>query len=88
MSLVTTRNRSIPIAALLIALGGSVWLVSARDTMSTSTFGAIAALLLGTVAVGLNSWRNGQATGSVGQLIHETDVTGASASEVRNAPRR
>lgn len=41
--------------------------------LSSSTFAALLALLLGTALVGFNTWRNGRATGSVGQLIHETD---------------
>ena len=73
MSLVPTTNRPILAAALLMPFAGFIWLLAARHSMSSSTFAALAALLLGTAAVGLNTWRNGQATGSVAQLIHETD---------------
>ena len=73
MSLVTNTNRTILAAALLVPFAGSIWLLAVRNAMSSSTFAALAALLLGTAAVGLNTWRNSQATGSVCQLIHETD---------------
>ena len=79
MSLVVTRNRSILAAALLVPFAGSVSLIFAQSSMSPSTLAAATALVLGMASVALMSWRNGQATGSVGQLIHETETVPAMA---------
>jgi hypothetical protein len=87
MSLVPSRNRTIVAAALLVPCAGSIWLLLARESMSSSTFAAVAALVLGTAAVGLNTWRNGQSTGSIGQVIHEADVNATRAVEAASANR-
>ena len=79
MSLVITRNRSILAAALVIPFAGSIWLLFSRTSMSTSTFAALTALLVAIAAVGLNTWHNGRAAGSIGQVIHEADVAPATA---------
>ena len=79
MSLAVTRTRTILGAALLLPFAGSVWLLFMGPTMSSSTFAALAALFVALAAVGLNTWRNGRATGSVGQVIHEADLAPATA---------
>jgi len=88
MTLAVTRNRSILAAALLLPFAGSIWLLFTRSTMGSSTFAALAALFVALAAVGLNTWRNGRATGSIGQVIHETDVAhGAHAMKAGHARR-
>jgi hypothetical protein len=87
MSFVTTRNRSILAAALLLPFAGSMWLIFARSTMSSSTFAAAAAVLLGTAAIGLTTWKNGQAAMSIGQVIRKADVRPARIAEAANAHR-
>lgn len=42
--------------------------------ISLSTFAALAVVMIGGAAVSLMSWRNGQATGSVGQLLYATET--------------
>lgn len=49
----------------------------------SSTYAMLAALLIATVAIGFNTWRNGQATGSMGQLIYETETTSLTPAAVR-----
>jgi hypothetical protein len=79
MSLVITRNRSILAAALLIPFAGSIWLIFSRTSMSSSRFAAFVALFVAIAAVGLNTWHNGRAAGSIGQVIYEADVAPATA---------
>ena len=55
MSVVTT-NRTILASALLVPFAGSLWLMFSRPEMGASTFAALAALIVGAAAVGLNRW--------------------------------
>ena len=43
--------------------------------ISLSTFAALAVVVIGGAAVSLMSWRNGQATGSIAQVLHATENT-------------
>jgi hypothetical protein len=67
------KNRAILALPLVLPCAASIWLLTVRSTMSLSTFAGLAALLVASAAVGLTTWKNGQATGSVGQLLHETE---------------
>lgn len=49
----------------------------------SSTYAMFAALLIATAAIGFNTWKNGQATGSLGQLIYETETTPLTTAAVR-----
>jgi hypothetical protein len=42
--------------------------------ISLSTFAALAVVVIGGAAVSLMSWRNGQATSSVAQLLYATET--------------
>jgi hypothetical protein len=88
MSLAVTRNRRILGAALLLPFAGSLWLLFTGSTMSSSTFAALSALFVALAAVGLNTWRNGRATGSIGQVIHETDIAPVTARKGGTAHAR
>ena len=88
MSLAITRNRSILGAALLLPFAASLWMLITGSTMSSSTFAALAALFVALAAVGLNTWRNGSATGSIGQVIHEADAAPATARKRGSAHAR
>ena len=41
--------------------------------MSFLTIAAIAALVLGTIAIVVFAWRSAQASGSIGQMLHRTE---------------
>jgi hypothetical protein len=56
-----------PCAASLALM---IW---APGRVEAGTYVALVALVLGGAAVAINTWRSAQATGSIGQLIHETD---------------
>jgi hypothetical protein len=69
-----SRTTHISVVGLLLALALlSVAIVI--GWMSSVTYVAVAVLLIMTVAVVINTWRNGQATGSLAQTIHEVDHT-------------
>ncbi len=51
----------------------SLWMLTVPGQMSTSTYAAVTALLIGVMAVTLNSARNAGPTGSLGQLLYETE---------------
>jgi hypothetical protein len=57
-----------------------VWLWAVPAVMSRMTFAFFAVFAMGSVAVSLMTWRNAQATGTVGQLLHATEV-GASSKK-------
>jgi hypothetical protein len=59
--------------ALAVPAGLSLWLLTVPDMMSTSTYAAVTTLLIGVAAVILNSARNAGPTGSLGQLLYETE---------------
>ena len=73
MTVYAAKNRMILALALGLPCAASIWLLTVRSTMGLSTFAGLAALLIASAAVGLTTWRNGQATGSIGQLLHETE---------------
>ena len=57
------------------------------STSSVSTLVAVGVLFLGCSAVTFMTWRSAQGTGSIGQLLHETEVSTADASTRRAASR-
>jgi predicted membrane protein len=65
----------------------AVALVASETTITASTYAIVGALLTATAAVAFNTWRNGQATAGMAQLLHETEVT-ASARDGRMADDR
>jgi hypothetical protein len=56
-----------------------LWLASVPRLVSNSTFALFAVLVIGGVSVAFITWRNAQAPGSVGQLLHETETASSSA---------
>jgi hypothetical protein len=76
-----------------VAIGTTVglcglWLASVPRLVSNSTFALFAVLLIGGVSVAFITWRNAQAPGSVGQLLHETEIAGSSARAVSDGTRK
>jgi hypothetical protein len=68
------QNRIIVTIALLLPCVASLWLLTRSGSTVPATTVGLVALLIATAIIGFNSWKNGQPTGSIGQLIHETDV--------------
>jgi hypothetical protein len=59
--------------ALVLPATLSVWRLAVPGVMSTSTYAALTALLIGVAVVTLNSARNAGPTGSLGQMLYETE---------------
>jgi hypothetical protein len=55
----------------------------APGRLALTTYAALVTLLVGMVTVALHTWKSAQATGSVGQLIYETN-TGRPAEVARS----
>jgi hypothetical protein len=79
------QNRIIVAIALLLPSVASLWLLTRSITAVTATDAGLVMLVIATALIGLNTWNNGQPTGSIGQLIYETDVVPSSPANVRAA---
>ncbi len=65
--------------AIATGLGlAGLWLAWVPRLVSNSGFAVFAALLTGSIGVSLVTWRNAQATGSMGQLLYETESSPSS----------
>ena len=68
------RSRhGVAIAALMASLI-SFWLMLVPETLSAFTYALSVTAIVAVGVVTLNSYRNGQPTGSMAQLLHETEV--------------
>jgi hypothetical protein len=65
-----------------------LWFASVPRLVSNSTFALFAVLLIGGVSVAFITWRNAQAAGSVGQLLHETEIAASSARAASDGIRK
>lgn len=59
--------------ALVLPAALSVWLMVVPTFMTLSTYAAVTTLLIGVAAVTLHSANNARPTGSLGQLLYETE---------------
>lgn len=63
---------------LLAAVSGlfviALWLLAVPAVMSRSTFAFLSVFVIGGAAVSLTTWRNAQATRSIGQLLYRTEM--------------
>lgn len=75
--MVFSPRSNVAIGTTLVLCG--LWLASVPRLVSNSTFALFAVLLIGGVSVAFITWRNAQAPGSVGQLLHDTESAGSSA---------
>jgi hypothetical protein len=78
-----TQNRIIIAVALSLPLAATSWLLMQSSAAVPATFAAVAALTIATAFVALNTWRSGQPTRSVGQLIYDMEIV---PSSIPNAP--
>jgi hypothetical protein len=76
-----TRGRLALGTAFLLPLVAAMGLLAMETSITPSTYAIVGALLAATAAVAFNTWRNGQATASMGQLLHETEVTGVAPGD-------
>lgn len=67
---------TLALALALPCLTSLVLMLWAPGAITPSAFAVTAFMLLATAAVVINTWKNAQATGSMGQLIYETNTAG------------
>jgi hypothetical protein len=53
-----------------------LWLWAVPTALHSSTFAVIAAFAIGGTAVSLLTWRNAQATSTIAQVLHDTEMAG------------
>ena len=69
------QNRIAVAVAVAVPSVVALWLWTTAAAAVPSTYAFVALLLLSVALVGFNTWNNGQPTGSLAQVIHETDIT-------------
>ena len=72
-----TENRLTVTTAVAVPCAAAAWwlfLTASPAVASTSVF--VALMVVAVAFVGLNTWYNGQATGSLAQVIYEADTSG------------
>ena len=83
MTAITPFERPMLSAALglpfITSLGLMFW---APGVISPTTYAVVASLLIATAAIVINTWKGAQGTGSVGQLLYDTE------RPLRPTPRR
>ena len=73
-------------AALLVPSMLTLWLLAVPDTLAVSTYLVLVSLIVATAAITLNTWRNGRAAGSMGQLLYATETAPVSDSVKTRTP--
>jgi len=70
-----TQDRISSAVALLLPGAAMLWLLVRSSMAGAGTYAVFGALVIAIAFIALNTWKNSQPTGSVGQLIHDVDVT-------------
>ena len=70
-----TENRLTLAAALAVPFAAAAWWLFSAAPAVASTYAFIALLVIALAVVGLNTWYNGQPTGSMAQAIYEANRT-------------
>jgi hypothetical protein len=65
-----------------------LWSWAVPTVMGRTTFALLAIFLLGGATVALMTWRNAQATDSVAQLLHATELAPGATSPPDGSPRK
>jgi ABC-type Na+ efflux pump permease subunit len=68
-----SQNRITVAIALLLPCAATLWLLTRPTAAIPVTYAALAALAVAIAFIGFKTWKSGQSTGSVGQLIYETE---------------
>ena len=73
--------------ATLVPILALTWVFAVPDALTPLSYMYFAGLLSALAAVALITFKNAQATDSVGQLLHETDIAAARETIGTGAPR-
>ena len=82
------EHGSVAAATLTIPVVAIAWLVAVPSTMSTATFATSVALAIGAGAVAFKTWRSGQATGTIGQVLNDTETGSTREREAASGQTR
>jgi hypothetical protein len=74
MTPVINRTSFAVAIALLVTGMAAVWLLLQPTFVSGSTYAMFAAIVIATAAIAINAWKNGQATTSTSQVIHDAEA--------------
>jgi len=72
-SLTRLDRATVGVALGLPCLTSLIMMLWAPGVVTPTTYAVVVALLLATAAIALNSWKSAQGTGSMGQLLYETE---------------
>ncbi len=75
------QNRLTLALTLGVPCAAAFWILGAGTNALPSTFVFVALIIGAMGVVGLNAWNNSQATGSMAQVIHETDISPVTAED-------
>ena len=73
---ISSPVRSLAVLAVSVTAIAALWLFAVPAIVSRSTFAVLLAFVIGGATVMVISWRNAQATTTVGQLLHSTETAG------------
>jgi hypothetical protein len=75
---------TLALALALPCVTSLVLMIWAPGLVTPSAFAGTAFMLLATAAIVINTWKNAQATGSMGQLLYETNTSGEALQQQRS----
>jgi hypothetical protein len=84
-SLTRLDRATVGVALGLPCLTSLIMMMWAPGVVTPTTYAVVVALLLATAAIVLNSWKSAQGTGSMGQLLYETEGAVADQRASRSA---
>jgi hypothetical protein len=69
-----TQDRMTVAIAIALPCALAVWLLATATSAVPSTYMFVALLAVAVAFIGFTIWNNGQASGSIAQVIHEADT--------------
>ena len=68
------KSTALGAGVITIPLAAIAWLATVPGLMSPVTFTALSLVAFGAAYIGLNTWRNGQATEGIAQVLQRTEA--------------
>jgi hypothetical protein len=78
------RENRLTIAVAGVLSAATLWLWTSGAAAVPSTYVFIGLVAVAMALVGLNTWKNAQATGSMAQIIHDADTRPSTEPRVHN----
>lgn len=79
MPTISLPVRVLAVLAVFAAAIAALWLFAVPAVVSQSTYAVLLVFVTGAVTVMIITWRNAQATTTVGQLLHGIETAGRDA---------